>query len=143
MHSRWTVAVSTFAVWGLVAATAVYWGLKLSARPAPVPVAPVVRTTPPADPVAVARLLGSAPVFATAAPVASMASRFALLGVVASPGNEGAALIAVDGKPARPFRIGATVDDGVVLKFVDKRKAELAARVDGPVLVTLELPLRR
>ncbi len=74
--------------------------------------------------------------------MASTASRFALLGVVASRGNQGAALIAVDGKPPRPFRIGATVEEGYVLKFIDKRKAELAARVDGPSLVTLELPLR-
>ncbi|MDP3619221.1 MAG: type II secretion system protein N [Ramlibacter sp.] len=142
MHSRWTLAGATFAVWALVAASAVYWGLKLSAPPAPVPAAPVLRTASPADPVSVARLLGSSPVLASAAPVASIASRFALLGVVASPGSQGAALIAIDGKPARPFRIGATVDDGLVLKFVDKRKAELAARMDGPVLVTLELPLR-
>lgn len=143
MNSKWSVAGLTFAVWALVAASGVYWGLKLAARPASQAVPPVVRSTSPADPVAVARLLGSVPTLATAAPGASLASRFALLGVVATPGNQGAALIAVDGQPPRPFRIGATVDDGVVLKFVDKRKADLAASIDGPVIATLELPLRQ
>jgi len=141
MHSRWIVGGSTFAVWALLAASAVYWGLKLSARPAPVAGAPLVRSTPPADPVAVGRLLGASPVVAATAPVASLASRFNLIGVVASPDHDGAALIAVDGKPAKPFRVGSMVDEGLILKSVDPKRAVLAASREGPAVVTLDLPL--
>ena len=143
MHSRWVVAASTFAVWALVAGSAVYWGLKVSSRPASVPGSAVVRAPVAADPVAVSRLLGASPTVATSAPVASLSSRFILQGVVASRAHEGAALIAVDGKPPKPYTVGATVDDSLVLKSVDGRRAILASSMSGPAVVTLELPLVR
>jgi general secretion pathway protein C len=87
--------------------------------------------------VAVARLLGAAPAVASAAP--SLASRFTLIGVVASRSQKGAALIAVDGKPAKPFRVGAAIDEGIVLKSVEARRAVLAG-ADGSPALTLELP---
>lgn len=138
-HNRWAVAGTTFALWALVAASAVYWGLKLTARPGGPAMAPLAtRAPPPADPAAMARLLGASP--AAAAPVASLASRFALVGVVASRSHQGAALIAVDGKPAKPFRVGTAVDEGLVLKAVESRRAILAASADGPPVLTLDLP---
>ena len=140
LHSRWAVAGSTFALWALVAGSAVYWTLKLTgaAGAAPVPVA--TRTPAPADPAAVARLLGSSPATASAAPVASLSSRFNLVGIVASPNRQGTALIAVDGKPAKPFRVGSAVDEGLVLQAVEGRRAVLAPSAEGPPAVTLELP---
>jgi general secretion pathway protein C len=92
------------------------------------------------DPAAVARLLGAGPVTAAAATSASLASRFALVGVVADRSHKGAALIAVDGKPAKPFRVGAAVDEGLVLQSVESRRAVLAADTDGPPVLTLDLP---
>jgi general secretion pathway protein C len=142
-QSRWTVAGSTFVLWALVAASAVYWGTKLSSRPGGPAVPLAARTPPPADPQAVARLLGSNPVAQAAAPVASLASRFVLVGVVASRGNNGTALIAVDGKAAKPFRVGAPVDEGYVLQAVEGRRAMLGANMDAPPALTLELPLPR
>jgi general secretion pathway protein C len=50
------------------------------------------------------------------------------------------ALIAVDGKPARPFRVGATIDEGLVLQAVEGRRARLGPGVDAPSTLTLELP---
>jgi general secretion pathway protein C len=94
---------------------------------------------PAADPVAVARLLGAAPAVASAAPSPTLASRFTLVGVVASRSHKGAALIAVDGKPAKPFRVGAAVDEGIVLQSVEPRRAVLASS-DGSPALTLELP---
>ncbi|HSV36292.1 MAG TPA: type II secretion system protein N [Ramlibacter sp.] len=143
MQSRWTVAGSTFVLWALVAASAAYWGLKLTGRSAAVDAPVAARAPAPADPAGVARLLGASPQAATPAPVASLASRFALTGVVASRSQTGAALIAVDGKPARPYRVGAVVDEGLVLQSVDARHAVLAPSLDGPPAVTLELPLRK
>ena len=144
LHNRWAVAGSTFVLWALVAASAVYWGMKLAAPRAGATMTPVAaRTSVPADPAAVARLLGASPASVAAAPVASLASRFALVGVVASRSNKGAALIAVDGKPAKPFRIGSAVDDRLVLQSVDRRRAVLAESTDGPAVLTLELPQRK
>ena len=139
-QNRLAVAGITFIVWALVAATAVYWGMKLIARPGGPAIAPLaVRAPAPADPAAMARLLGASP--AAAAPAASLASRFALVGVVANRSHQGAALIAVDGKPAKPFRVGVAVDQGLVLQSVESRRAVLAATNDGPPVLTLELPL--
>jgi general secretion pathway protein C len=49
------------------------------------------------------------------------------------------ALIAVDGKPARAFRVGATVDGETVLRSVQQRGVTLAAGGAAAPLV-LELP---
>jgi general secretion pathway protein C len=143
LRSRWTVVGSTFAVWALVAASAVFWALKLGGSADNAAPPPVVRSPAPVNPVALARLLGASPATAAAPQVASLASRFALLGVVAGRGRDGAALIAVDGKPAKPFRLGATVDEGLLLQSVQKRAAVLAPTMDGPPAVTLELPRTR
>lgn len=140
--NRWAMAGTTFVLWGLVAASAVYWGMKLGSGSRGVPAATASNGMAPIDPLAIARLLGSSPSTA-AAPAPSVASRFALIGVVASASHEGAALIAVDGKPPKPFRVGAPVDEGLVLQSVDARKATLAAKIDGPPAITLELPLRK
>jgi general secretion pathway protein C len=141
--NRWALAGATFVVWGLVAATAVYWGMKLSSAGASVPVAPIARSAPAPDPAATARLMGATPGGAAAAPVASLSSRFSLQGVVAEADGGGAALIAVDGKPPKPYRVGAPIDESLVLKSVEARRATLAANRDAPPVVTLELPLRR
>jgi general secretion pathway protein C len=139
-QNKWAVAGVTFAVWGLVAASAVYWGLKLTTRPSVPAATPLaVRAPAPADPVAVARLLGASPVAAAATPAPSLASRFALVGVVANRSQKGAALIAVDGKPPKPYRVGAPVDEGIVLQSVESRRAVLAGPDGAPVL-TLDLP---
>jgi general secretion pathway protein C len=143
--AAWTVRGATFALWALALASTVAWGLKLggSGRTVPVPAASA-RPVPAADPAAIARLLGGGAVAAgVSAPVASLASRFQLMGVVAEVhSGGGAAVIAVDGKPAKPFRVGASVDEGVVLQSVRGRQAVLGAP-NGPALVTLEVPLLR
>ena len=134
--------LATLMLWLLAAGSCVYWGLRLAPRPAPAAVAPPARQMFAADPAAIARLLGASPAsaFAAAQPTASLASRFNLLGVVASRSNQGAALIAVDGKPARPYRVGAAIDEGLVLQSVQGRKAVIAANAGGPAVLTLELP---
>ena len=141
LRNSWAVAATTFLLWGLVAASAIYWGLKFSARPAGVPGPAPAPAAVTADPAAIARLLGAVP-NAGASPtlVASLASRFALTGVVADRSHSGAALIAVDGKPPKPFRVGAPVDENLVLQSVDSRRAVLGASSGGAPVLTLELP---
>jgi len=140
--------ITAFVVWGLVAASAVAWGLKLLVRPPPAPAhalavgdATVLRGD-------LGRLLGVAPVAASPdAPTApELSSRFKLLGVMApkppvvagTPGP-GYALIAVDGKPARAYAVGATLDSGLVLQAVSLRSASIGP-AQGATSVKLELP---
>ena len=131
----WISSVLTLLVWALVGASAIAWGLRLS-EPAPADL-PV----PAAQPVqvsasAIAKWLG--PTAAPAAePVAS--ARYALLGVIAQ-GRRGVALLSVDGQPARPYLVGSLIHEGLILKAVGPRHAELAADRKGPVLSRLELP---
>jgi len=140
--NRWAVAAGTFVLWGLAAASAVYWGMKLSSNVGMGAIAPPAPNAPASDPAAIGRVLGatSSP---TAAPVASLASRFALLGIVAEPDGGGAALISVDGKPPRPYRVGATVDEGLVLQSVQPKRASMGASMQAPASVSLDLPLRK
>ncbi len=140
--SNWTVRGVTFLLWAGAAASVVAWGLKLSASSAAaVPPAAAGMRTPVSDAAALARVLGSAPSGpATAAAAPSAATRMSLLGVVADRSKQGAALISVDGRPAKPYRVGGPVDDGLVLKSVEARRAVLAASMDGPAVVTLDLP---
>lgn len=141
---NWTVRGMTFVLWAAAAASAAYWGLKLGGGgPAGAPVAPPARAAVQADPAAMARLLGQTPGGPAAADTPtppSAAARMQLLGVVADGARQGAALIAVDGRPAKPFRVGASVEDGLVLQSVRGRQAQLGAAVQGPASVTLELP---
>ena len=141
MSARWL----SLLVWALAAASAVYWGLKLWAQPQPVPAhAHVVQADPPLKG-ELTRLLGADPVVATvpmaAAPVAD--SRLTLVGVVSPLGSShqlgGIALISVDGKPARTYRVGAVVDGDRVLQAVSLRGAALGPR-GGAQQVSLSLP---
>jgi len=140
---RWPSAAATTALWALAAASIVFWGLRLAApsdAPAPPPVADAPQAAP--DPAAVARVLGVVSASAAAVAVPEAASRFALLGVVADTDQQGVALIAVDGKPPRPFRVGAKVADGYVLQSLEARSAALGAGAGSAPAFTLQLPTR-
>ncbi len=144
-HQPWGVRLGTLAVWALAAASVAYWGLRLTAPPPGMP-APATAFAPvTTDVQAMARLLGA--VAAQAEPQEApppISSRFALVGVLAGQqGDSGAALIAVDGKPAKPYRVGATVDAGLVLQSLSPRQARLGAGQEGATTVTLEMPVRK
>lgn len=137
----------TFGVWALVAASAVAWGVKLTARPLPVPPGTAVATTTVATAADLTPLFGAtAPppvvVAETAPPPPPESSRFQLIGVVAArhaARAQGVALIAVDGKTPRAYRVGAVVDGELVLQAVHARAATIGPR-GGVALVSLELP---
>ena len=141
-YSRWGLRLATLALWALAGAGAVYWALQLSARPsAPGPGA-LAPEPPRPDPQALARLLGARPEAAAAAPAAG--SRFVLLGVLAGTASGGgAALISVDGKPARPYRVGAAVEQGLVVQSLSRREARLGASQDGASTMTLEVARKK
>lgn len=136
----WGVRLATLALWALAGASVVYWGLRLSAPAPGLPLPAVASARPAPDAQAVARLLGAV---VAQAPVAAVGSRFALIGVLAGrQSGGGAALIAVDGQPAKPYRVGAEVDAGLVLQALGPRQARLGAALDGPATLTLDMPQR-
>jgi len=141
----------TFGLAAVAAGSAVFWGLQGSGLAFVTPVIAVdVQTAAVAEPHAVARALGGsgagAPVVPSVLASSLDSSRFVLAGVVASRSQLGAALIAVDGKPAKPYAVGARVGDGWMLKSVQPRRAVLlrvaadAQGLPGPVEMVLELP---
>jgi len=101
-----------------------------------------------AEPDALARWLGAAAVVPLK-PVASVQSRFNLVGVISLPSPRmhpvGVALIAVDGKPARPYRVGQPVDDSYRLSAVSRQSVELQSLGEGlnaaPLTLSLPLPV--
>ena len=138
----WLPKVLTAVVWACVAFSAVSWGLRWSASGLVQGTAMAApQTLPEVDTTAAARSLGALPVQAVAAP--SLASRFQLIGVLDGGPNAGAALIAVDGKPAKPFRVGSVVADGLVLQGTEAKRVSLGAATDQPPVLTLDLPAKR
>jgi general secretion pathway protein C len=129
MSSRWW----TLGAWALVAAAALYWGLKLFVTPAALPSQTQWADSGPRTRGDLTRLLGAdVVVVEAAAPEPAADARYQLVGVV-SPrppraGGEGLALIAVDGKPAKAFRVGTVVDGERVLQAVGPRSASLGPR---------------
>ncbi|MET3914614.1 general secretion pathway protein C [Variovorax sp. OAS795] len=141
--ARWHAPFTTAGLWALAAGAAVFWGLRLASPTEPVAAAATMpRASVSADADAVARLFGAVSSSDAAPAAPEAASRFALSGVVADPLNQGAALIAIDGKPPRPFRVGSRVGDNYVLQSVGVRSATLGASAQGPAAFTLQLPVR-
>jgi general secretion pathway protein C len=136
--------LSAFIIWALVAASAVFWGLRLFVKP---PVAPLhTQLASDAGPARVdlTRMLGAPPVQAVPASVQTPAisSRFQLTGVMAprQPGGDGIALIAVDGKMPRAYHVGAPIDGELVLQSVNHRSVSIGPS-QGAAAVVLELPV--
>jgi general secretion pathway protein C len=139
--------LSAFVIWSFVAATAMFWALRFTANPprAPGYAVPVDRSAPAHGDLA--RLFGAAALVATANEARpEAASRFRLLGVMAPKAKShgessdyGFALIAVDGKPAKAFGVGARLENGLVLQSVGMRSASLGP-AEGERSMLLELP---
>jgi len=137
---RLTAGLAAALIWALAAGSALFWALRASGAGAPVDAQVAGGPTPGAptpDAHAVARVLGVPDAAAAQAP--DVVSRLALRGIVTHDGL-GAALIAVDGKPAKPVRVGAALEgvDGWTLQSVSPRAVVLAA---GAQQARLEMPL--
>lgn len=120
-----------------------YWVLQTLGRSPLTPVAAPAVAPPAPDAASVARVLGAVQVAAVDAPAGvppPLASRFQLLGVVAAGGADGAALIAIDGQPPKPYRVGMELDGGVVLESVQRRSVRLVPAGAGASGFELTLP---
>ncbi len=139
------VRLVAFVIWAAVAASAMFWVLRLSATSPTAPAHTVAVGAAAAPRGDLTRLFGAAPAApdsAAAVAESPLSSRFKLLGVAAprqGGDRNGLALIAVDGKPARGYAVGAAVDGELVLQSVHARGASLGTTGAAPQ-VTLELP---
>jgi general secretion pathway protein C len=148
-HNRAMPArLSAFVVWALVAAGVMFWGLRLGVKPGPAPANAQAVSVDAGLRGDFTRLLGAAPTAASVAPPPPAASnRFRLLGVLAPPpvsgsampSKAGVALIAVDGKMARAYAIGAPLDGDWVLQSISRRSATVGP-AQGGTGVVLDLP---
>ena len=134
----------TVLIWALVAASAAFWGFKLfTSAPAARPDVSVASRSESSLPGSsdLVRLLGGSASVNTATQVPAMNSRFRLAAIIAAPraSGSGVALISVDGKAARVFRVGATIDGNIVLQSVGARSASIGPTQGVPAVV-LELP---
>lgn len=148
-RSIW-IRFATFLVWLLAAGCIVYWALKFvngAVAPLSASVAAPSAGAGNLDALSLTKGLGgrqppaSNNPPAVAAASALQASRFVLTGVVVQRSSrQGVALIAVDGKPPRPYRVGAELADGVILQSVSNGKAMLATSAEAAPELTLALP---
>ena len=136
----------SFVAWALVAATVVFWGLRLFTRAPVAPPGVVVASEAASTRGDLTRLLGvvAAPMVAQAV-VPEASARFRLLGIMApkagvqAAAGHGVALIAVDGKLPRAYTIGAHLDADWVLQAVSLRTADISP-ANGAAGMRLELP---
>ena len=139
--ARWSVRLATLVLWTAAAAVVAFWVLKFAGLSGQASQAPTVARSTPAELSAsdVQKALGAV---SNAAVVATpdAGSRFALSGVVAVHSGQGAALIAVDGQAPKAFKVGQTVVEGLVLQSLGARQARLAGTLDGPSVLTLDMP---
>lgn len=138
--NKYVLRIVTLMLAALATLSASFWVLKImqgtsvdSATASSAPLPP----SSPSDPKALARALGGGISAATQAASAPAAINLILQGVIAHGTQRGAALIAVNGKPAKPFLIGAAVDGDWVLQSLSARSATLKNAAGERIL---ELP---
>ncbi len=139
--------IAAFVIWATVAASAVFWAMRLWMKPVAAPAHAVVVSASGGSHGDLSRVFGAdaTPVAAsTGLPQAQPDDRFKLIGVVAPRAGAarvgGIALIATDGRPPKAYRVGAAVDGELVLQDVYRRGARRGPR-GGPAQVALALPV--
>jgi general secretion pathway protein C len=135
--SRAAPALTTAALWFVLAAGVAYWVLHFPQPTAAV--LPGVSTAVPAqapDTGHTARALGQVQAETVAVPDSN---RFQLLGVIASASGRGSALIAIDGQAPKAWRVGQAVQEGVYLQKLSPRQAWLGQTLTGPSQWALQM----
>lgn len=140
----WPGRLVTALLCAMAAGSLGYWLSRVAKTDARAPASVLVLPQPAgygaAHHAALAHLLGARFQAPTEAASPANEQRFALMGVIASVTGGGAALIAVDGEPALPWRVGAQVAPGYVLSTVGPREAVLVNGAQPPARIVLRLP---
>ncbi len=149
-HDNVLIMLSRFfalLIWAAVALSVAFWGLRWFGQSMSVPPGTASATMDNSLRGDVSKLLSgpAQPVDDVAAPAqqAALAGRLQLLGVVAprqEGGRAGVALLVLDGKPARAYRLGQVVDGELVVQTISQRQVQIGAQ-GGPAAVSLDMPL--
>jgi len=146
--SAWPARLTTFVLAALAAASLGFWVLAWPTAPrTPVPDTAYVKP-PSLNATQVADLLGaraSDTQTAQRGTAGSSTAGLKLVGIIATAnpnrqGATGSALIAVEGAPARPYRVGQTVTANLTLQSVQAHSVALSAQTGSSTPLTLELP---
>jgi len=138
--NSWTLRLFTLLIWLLVGLCAAYWAFKFATTKTVEATTTQSTPTVVVDSKAVGRLLGATDTIAVKAVNTLASTKFVLFGMANSVRGQGYALIALDGKPARPYRVGSMVADNLLLKSISKNGVILASSLKSPDGVTLEPP---
>ncbi len=115
--SRWLPRLVTVFLAVLLAASLVFWWLKIAAGPTAPPAPTLVRENTTAPPRELTALFPQVQVSAD--------SNFKLIGVIAEASGAGRALISVSEAPAKPYATGAELSPGVKVQRIEKRSVVL------------------
>lgn len=143
--------LATFLLWSLAAASAVFWVLQnwnpsatTTSTDGSVIKAQLASTAEPAPDLTpqVAAALGAknATALTPAAEMTALQARLQLQGVLAVGTARGAALISVDSKPAKPYRVGSAIESDLEVISVAPREASIGKA--GQAAFTLTLPTK-
>jgi general secretion pathway protein C len=140
MLSRWLA----FVVWALLGATVVTWLLQFMSAPLPVPAHAIAVDTAASVRTDMTRLFGKPAAAASeAAPTQVADDRLKLIGLAASlsPTDSASslALISLDGKPPKSYRIGSVIDGDRQVLAIRKGSVDIGPS-GGPVAFSLTLP---
>jgi general secretion pathway protein C len=134
--------VAAGVIWLAAGLSAGYWALQTWGRSPVTPLASATVSLPVVDTNSVSQALGAtaAPVVGDAGPAVAVATRYDLIGVVSDRRQQGAALIAVDGRPPKPYPVGAELEGGMFLQSVNGRTVRLGPSMTAPHSMELTLP---
>lgn len=135
-------SIAAGVLWLAAGLSAGYWVLQAWGRSPTTPMAAPAMPLPAADTGSVSLALGarSSPAAGEPAAPAVVATRYSLIGVVSDRRQQGAALIAVDGQPPKPYPVGAELEGGMVLQSVSGRTVRLGPSMAEPHSMELTLP---
>ena len=139
----WTLRLFTLLIWLFVGLCAAYWAFKFATTKTIDATVASAAPTVVTDSKAIGKLLGATDVVAAKSINTKASTKFVLFGLANSASGRGYALIALDGKPAKPYRVGSLVADELVLKSISKTGVLLATSLKATEGVTLELPERK
>ncbi len=131
-------------IWGAVALSAAYWGLRWFGKGPSVPPGTAPATLEGTLKGDLSKLLSgpaSAEPVQAAVPQTALAGRLQLLGVVAprdAEGRTGVALMVFDGRPARAYRIGQVIEGDMVVQSIAQKQVQIGPQ-GGPSAMTLDL----
>ena len=141
-HSKNLVPrIVTIALWGAFVLSGSYWTKKLSTNTPNTATAQKNKPTQlqlPPDTAAISRLLSGEHITKAPTPIKDI-DRFILSGLVANLNGQSAALISIDGAPAKPVLVGMQLAPGFILVAVARHEAILAETMASPIRTILKL----